>query len=393
MRVLDPLLFLTGHRGAIERIAATRHAWIVGAILVLSAGIARNYDHLDLLRNPEWIIGPFAASLVSIVFIFFWISVPLQLRKIGGLGKQLGTFLTLAWMTAPCAWLYGIPVESMTDIVTATKWNIAFLAIVSLWRVAIMTRAVAELTGVRAIRALPLILAPAALEMMLGSFFKNLSLVGIMGGVRLPPHTVLLQQATGFALVASFWTFLVAAIFCVIKGQGAISPLYRPAAPFQRSWLAMAAFALGLWLLVATPYHQGIFHRDQLLSLIRSKDYSGAVAYASARTRADFPAHHYLPPDPNGRHFPMEILDAISAETPAWVRDEWIANAVEAVSLNLPRTEGNWKKLVDGYPAIAAAVTKKAEDFRSRRDSLDNHDKAWLRRYEWLTEPEPPKQK
>jgi hypothetical protein len=194
MRVLDPLLFLAGHRGAIERIAATRHAWIVGAILVLSAGIARNYDHLDLLREPEWFIGPFAASLVSIIFIFLWICGPLKLGKVGGLGKQLGTFLTLAWMTAPCAWLYGIPAESMTDIVTATKWNIAFLAVVSLWRVAIMTRSVAVLTGVKAIRVLPLILAPAALEMMVGSFFKSLSLIGVMGGVRLPPHTELCRK-------------------------------------------------------------------------------------------------------------------------------------------------------------------------------------------------------
>lgn len=77
MRPADIPLFLIGNRGAIERLAATRHAWVTGAILVLTAGIARNYDHLDLLYQPEWFIGPFAASLVSIGFIFLCLTTTL----------------------------------------------------------------------------------------------------------------------------------------------------------------------------------------------------------------------------------------------------------------------------------------------------------------------------
>jgi hypothetical protein len=389
MRILDPLLFLTGHRGAIERIAATRHAWIVGAILVLSAGIARNYDHLDLLRNPEWFIGPFAASLVSIVFIFLWISGPLKLEKAGNWPKQLGTFLTLAWMTAPCAWLYGIPAESMTGIVTATKWNIAFLAVVSLWRVAIVTRAVAVLTEVKAIRALPLILAPAALEMLVGSFFKRLSLIGVMGGVRLPPHTELLQKASGFATVASFWTFLAAVVCCLITRGIATAPLYRPTTKLPASWAAMAVAATGLWALAAVPYHRTIVHRDQLLALIQSKNYPAAVAFASARTRADFPTHHYLPPEPDGWLFPMEILDALSTDTPDWLRHEWTSNAVESLSLNLPRNKEAWKEITVHYPTVSAAVATRAEELRRAGPS---HAKEiyWLKDFDRLTAPEPP---
>ena len=279
MRFYDPLLFLAGHRGAIERIAATRRAWMIGAILVLSAGIARNYDHLDLLREPEWFIGPFLASAVSVVFIFLCIGGRLKLDAVGNYHRQWGTFLTLAWMTAPCAWLHGIPVESMTDIITATKWNIAFLAIVSLWRVALMTRAVAVLTGVTSCRALALILAPAAFEMMVGSISKSMSLVQIMGGVRLPPHTKLLQEASHFATEASFWVLVVAVIACwSIKGV-AVTPLNRPStAVAPRSAFMFAVAPVVAWALAALPFHGEIVNRGRLEHLVDERKFSEAVS-------------------------------------------------------------------------------------------------------------------
>src|SRR5687768_8310170 len=72
MRPSDLFLYLFGHRGAIERIAGSRRAWAVGALLVLTAGIARNYDHLYLPLQLEAFLGPFVASLFSTVFIFYW---------------------------------------------------------------------------------------------------------------------------------------------------------------------------------------------------------------------------------------------------------------------------------------------------------------------------------
>lgn len=387
MRIYDPLLFLAGHRGAIERIAATRRAWMIGAILVLSAGIARNYDHLDLLREPEWIIGPFVASLVSIVFIFLCIGGRLKLDAVGNYHRQWGTFLTLAWMTAPCAWLYGIPVESITDIITATKWNIAFLAIVSIWRVALMTRAVAVLTGVTSRRALVLILAPAAFEMMVGSVSKSMSLVQIMGGVRLPPHTKLLQEASHFATEASFWVFVAAVIACWrIKGV-ALTPLDRPGttvAPLSSFALSMASVAA--WALAALPFHGKIVNRDRLEELVKRRKFSQAVDFASARTRADFPPDHYLPPVPGRREFPLELLDALPADAPGWLRDEWLGSAVEAFTLRYGIDRETWEKIVRSYPNVADQVRARAEDLRSRSDR-DYEEANWLRSFDRLAEP------
>ena len=383
MRAADPLLSLFGHRAAIERIAATRHAWVVGVLLVLSAGIARNYDHLDLRREAEWFIGPFAASLVSIFFIFRWLAGPLKLRAVGGYWRQQASFLTLAWLTAPCAWLYGIPVEGLTDIVTATKWNIGFLAVVATWRVAIVTRALAVLSGVTVRRALPLVLAPAALEMMVGSFFKSLSLIGIMGGVRLPPHTQLLKEATDFTAAASFWVFLAAVLAaCWTRGVAA-RPLHRPPGAGVKPGLLPAALALALWVLVALPAQPAIANRLRLADRIRSGDYPAAAAFAAAKTREDFPPHQDFPPVSDYLPPLLGLLDALPADAPAWLRDEWTAKAMLSLSGGLPSLEA-WQELVRRHPDLAAALARRADELRAR-ESIEREDRRWLEEYELRT--------
>lgn len=389
MRPADLFLFLFGNRRAIERVASTRHAWLIGAILVLSAGIARNYDHLDLLRQPEWFIGPFAASMVSICFIFLWISVPLRLRHAGRYWPQFGTFLTLAWLTAPCAWIYGIPVESMTDIMTATKWNIAFLGIVAFWRVAIMVRAVSVLTEVSWLRALPLVLAPAALEATLGSFFQGLSLVGIMGGIRLPPHTELLVHAANFTNIASFWlciAFFTATFF--FKGV-AKRPLFRPASSASRAVLPATILMFLAWVVIAIPLQPQIANGYRLTRLIKERDFAGAITFASGKTRQDFPRHHYLPPEPS-QWFPPELLDQLPPETPAWLREEWINGAIESLKMSDFYQRDKWHDTALRYPEIPQAIARHADELRSRSKSLTEDEARWLRNHEWKATPPAP---
>ncbi len=382
MRPADLFLYLFGNRGAIERVAAARHAWLIGAILVLTAGIARNYDHLDLLREHEWFIGPFAASMVSVVFIFLWMSGPLKLHKVGSYWKQLGTFLGLAWLTAPCAWIYGIPVESMTDIMTATKWNIAFLGIVAFWRVAIIVRAVSVLTEVSWLRVLPLVLAPAALEAMLGSAFQRLSLVGIMGGIRLPPHTELLVHAANFTNIVSFWLLILLFIATFFVKGIAQKPLFRPASNASRKLLPAAILMSIAWVAVAIPLHPQISNRYRLERLLRDDDFAGAIAFASAKTRRDFPRHHYLPPEPS-QWFPRELLDQLPQDAPAWLREEWINAAIESLKTsNLFFVFEEWKKTATLYPEIPLALARHAEELRSRSEPLNDDEAHWLSNYE-----------
>lgn len=381
MKPADLFLYLIGNRGAIERVAATRGAWLIGAILVLSAGIARNYDHLDLLREPEWFIGPFAASLVSVGFIYLWLSGPLKFHAVGSYWRQWGVFLSLAWLTAPCAWLYGIPVESMSDIMTATKWNIAFLAIVALWRVAIIVRAVSVLADVSWRRVLPLVLAPAALEAFVGSTFERLSLVGIMGGIRLEPHTTLLVDATRFTTTASFFIFVGSVIAHFFTKARAAKPLFRPAAGAARKLYALALGALTLWMLAALPMRPLQANRHHLAQLLQDNKFAEAIAFASAKKRGDFPPHHHLPPSPSPWFNPQVLVD-LPAEVPAWLREEWVQNAIESRKAGMFHGEDVWKLAYTRYPEIPAAVTRYASELRARPEELDRDERRWLSIYE-----------
>jgi hypothetical protein len=255
--------------------------------------------------------------------------------------------------------------------------------VVAAWRVAIVTRALAVLSGVGVRRALPLVLAPAALEMMVGSYFKSMSLIGIMGGVRLPPHTQLLKEASDFTAVASFWVFLAAVLAaCWTRGVAA-RPLHRPPGAGVKPGLLPAALALALWVLVALPAQPAIANRLRLADRIRSGDYPAAAAFAAAKTREDFPPHHDFPPVSDYLPPLLGLLDALPADAPAWLRDEWTAKAMLSLSGGLPSLEA-WQELVRRHPDLAAALARRADELRAR-ESIEREDRRWLDEYELRT--------
>jgi len=397
MRPKDIFLYLIGNRGAILRIAATPWAWMIGALLVLSAGLARNYDHLDLLRQPSWFIGPFAASIFSTLFIFVWIDTGLKLSKHGEKWRNLLGFLTLVWLTAPCAWIYGMPVELITDILTATKWNISFLAVVSLWRVALVIRAITVLTEAPWQRVSLMIILPASLEMMVGSFYKGISLVGIMGGVRLPPADQTLLKATQFTIVASFWIFIGALlamiVFLSFKKDVAKSSLYRDGSAFLKMSLLAAVACVLTWVGISIPFQPNIQNRYKLQLLFGQLKYDEAIAFASSKERKDFPALHYLAPDPTAYRssYPLEHLERLPADAPAWLREEWTQNAILAHksihALIMPERLG---RLRDHHPEIFAALIDHSTTLKAKSDIAPD-ERSWLFNFEKFSSPDPTK--
>jgi hypothetical protein len=141
--------YLIGNRAAILTLAAHPRAWVVGLVFVLSAGFAREYDGEDLLHEPWHLLLPLAASLGSSFFLYC------ILYGISTFSRQDGpsffaayrSFLSLFWLTAPLAWLYAIPYERFLDPLAATNANLATLALVSAWRVALMVRVAVVLMG------------------------------------------------------------------------------------------------------------------------------------------------------------------------------------------------------------------------------------------------------
>ena len=149
LRTRTLLLFLIGNRQAILDIAANRHALWIGALFVLSAAFARDYDGEDLLHEPWHLLIPFAASIVASFLLFIFVNFPAFAED----GKRPSafsaycSFLALFWMTAPLAWLYAIPYERFLSPGVATSANLWTLALVALWRVLLMVRIVSVTTN------------------------------------------------------------------------------------------------------------------------------------------------------------------------------------------------------------------------------------------------------
>jgi hypothetical protein len=180
------LRFLLGDAEAIRRLASYGPVLGVGAVLVLTAGIAREYDREYVAERPELFLLPFAASLAAATLLYG--SLRLFILR-GPRSQAVGryrAFLGLFWMTAPLAWLYAVPVERFFEPVPAALLNIAFLAVVATWRVGLISRVVSVLFGAPFPRALGAILLPSSLLALAVSFFTQISLVPLMGDLPSP---------------------------------------------------------------------------------------------------------------------------------------------------------------------------------------------------------------
>ena len=395
MRFTDPLTYLFGLRGPVERVVSSSLALPVGFLLVLTAGLARNYDHLDLATQWEWFLGPLLVSFFSCCFIFLIVYPATGMLRRGGPMPQFAGFLAAFWMTAPCAWVYGIPVERWTDLVTATRWNIAFLAVVSLWRVLLLARVVAVLTGAGYLRCLVAVLLPASVEAFVASLFQMTSVIGIMSGVRISPEHELLVAASKFVMSTSLIVFVLCLIVhCLINslqpGSRAMSAMPSPSARPQ-AWgaLAFAAVALGGWFAIAQPAQVAVRNHASLQQLVRHEHYEGAVAFASLRSPDDFSAIHYLPPDPWNDYAGVPLVKLLLAtddDTPEWLVRTWAEQFglhLSSIDVDRPwrvalvnamvsgdKLPEGWRDELARRPAVARVLEQHAETLEGLDEAL-----------------------
>src|SRR5580700_1618571 len=126
MTIVTVLRFLIGDRKAILAIAESRSAIWIGALLVLSAGLARDFDREDLLHEPWWLLVPYAASIAASLILY---AVPYMVMLVRNATRPTfasgyRSFLSLFWMTSPLAWLYAIPYDRMFDVELATRLHL-----------------------------------------------------------------------------------------------------------------------------------------------------------------------------------------------------------------------------------------------------------------------------
>ena len=132
--ISEEFRFLT-FRSPRESIAAQSHSFLkLGLLCTWLAGIGRYWDNP---RADFWqILGLGSVIYVFVLAFILWIIV-LPLNPKHWTYRNVLIFVT---MTSPLAFLYAIPVEKFMSVRDAGAANAWFLAVVAIWRVALLFR-------------------------------------------------------------------------------------------------------------------------------------------------------------------------------------------------------------------------------------------------------------
>ncbi|WP_397571774.1 hypothetical protein [Schlesneria sp. T3-172] len=299
LTVVTLVKYLLGSRQAILTVDSNPASIWVGFLFVLSAGFAREYDREDLLREPWHLLLPFAASVVTSGLLFIIVS---RLAKVRNAGlrpwyAEYRSFLGLYWMTAPLAWLYAIPVERLFSPEGAVRSNLYLLAIVSVWRVALIIRVIIVTYHANFIAATSVVMLFASFVTLtlLGMLPQQVSLMALMAGLRMTESQRFILDATLkvqvlTALLLPLW--IMATFFAFL----ARTPRWRreilpQGAETRAGWsiwlLSIVSVAGWCAVLPATQREQAL--RTQVEDAIRDHRFEDAVNIMASHPRSEFP--------------------------------------------------------------------------------------------------------
>jgi hypothetical protein len=336
MRIRTLLLYLIGNRQAILEVASDRRYLGIGFLFVLSAAFAREYDGEDLLHEPWHLLLPFAASVLASALLFVMVNAYLGLREEPPANYPLSypSFLRLFWMTAPLAWLYSIPVERWMTPMDATRANLCFLGIVSVWRVALMIRVLSVLLegGRWAATFLVLLFSSGVVVgLSVAAFLPKIT--ASMSGVRPSDAELLVSDTTGYVACVALCSLPVwfLGLTLTIKRQSSpwLIPLMPTPGRAASSWIVLVIGMVSVlfWLpaLLVTQPEQRL--KRQVEGLFREKHIAEALAQMSAHTIEDFPPH-WEPPPKLSRYVLPSLLDVLEEMTTnlyaPWVRARYM---------------------------------------------------------------------
>lgn len=173
---------LTFQASAEELRALDRRHLALGLAATWIVGIGRTWDDptAPLLRRTG--IGSLA-YVVFLALVLWAVAAPLQRSRAHRL--RLARVLTFVTLTAPPAALYAIPVERFTSIDAAIRMNLAFLALVAGWRVALLFSFLRRGAGLSPLAMITAALLPlAAIVLALVRLGHADHVMQIMGGLR-----------------------------------------------------------------------------------------------------------------------------------------------------------------------------------------------------------------
>jgi hypothetical protein len=386
-----PFLYLIGNRRAILDLAADRRAVWVGLLFVLSAGLAREYDGEDLLREPWHVVVPVGASLAASLVLFLVAFWPVYTRKGVPFLSAYRSFLTLFWMTAPLAWLYGIPYERFLPPADATRANLWTLGLVAAWRVALMVRVVSVLTGRSVWASLFLVMAFADAVALIAIHQMPMPVVSFMGGVRLTESEAIVQGVTVTVCVLGYLTaplWGIGALVALAVGRPVWNVPAAPAGPppADRALWLLAALSVLVWL-PPMAYTQAEQHRRTRVERdMREGRVAEALEFISAHELSDFPPGWEPPPRIGyGEETPrvLDVLELIvTRDVAPWVRAEYANKLRRYLTAGSPQSEqpARLTRILHALPEGPGIAAEHRSSFESQlsRDSLSAENRVAL---------------
>jgi hypothetical protein len=345
---------LLGSRSAILSIAASRWSLLIGAVLVLAGGLARNYDGLWIPAEWPALLHGITVSTGNsfLLFTLVWVAGRAWKQGVPFLRDQLA-FLGLFWMTAPMAWVYGIPYERFLAPVDAMHANMISLACVSVWRVLLMARGLSVLFGVPMRRTFWLVMLFADAVLLLALSLAPLPVFDLMGGMQQTPHDRELASTAflaGFIGVLSLPVWLMGACWA---SSGLYAtwqvPVCTPTAPSPppRAAIACAFLALAFWIamaMIVQPEQRRRFAADAML---RSGRVADALVEMSTHQRSDYPPMWDPPPRPSW-HINEPSIDRLREGLSSGKFAPWVeAIFWEKCWLDLRRGVFRWTAVAD----------------------------------------------
>jgi hypothetical protein len=335
MRLSTIPRYLVGSRGAILEIARSRWSLVVGAVLVVSASLARKYDGHDLLAEPWHLLHGFGASIGNSLLLFGLVFAASAVR--GGSTDRFWSkylaFLGLFWMTSPMAWVYAIPYERFMEPAEAVEANLNTLAAISAWRVLLMARVLSVLFAARFVPVFFLTMVFADGVALAFASTIPAPTIDFMGGIHHLPQDEVLADAV---LAVQMLTFITAPIWvlgaliglvwfrpgwALSEGEAGLGPAPRPV-------LAFAAAAVLVWIpiMIGPQREQQLSHRAE--ALLRTGRVAEALEEMSSHERSDYPPVWDPPPRQGYREIEPSvdlIREAITAKPQApWVLDVYV---------------------------------------------------------------------
>lgn len=288
------LAYLFGRRDAIETIASDRRFLWVGAALVASAALAREYDARYILGEPYYFVLPFVASLATswVMFAVIWIVTGAARRGRGRFWSTYLRFLALYWMTAPLA----------------------------------ITRAGSVLLDVSILRMFWPVMLVADAAVFVGSYTSPSPLPALMGGIRGEPQDAIVAEAQVSTLLLSLITLPVWGLGTLAVIGTARSGAHAPLLPHPRPTTGHAVLAMApllFWGAVLPWFQPAQYRRYRVDQAMQEGRVAAALDLLSAQPRSAFPPGWR--PAPNWfrtREPPLvDVLEALAErdETPPWV--------------------------------------------------------------------------